>query len=226
MNKKFISIFIFILAISLFIFPITAIYAQEHIYYSKGMNYFYQGNYKKAISFFKKAIENGENLCDTYFYLGLSYIKLKKYKSAYNISPKFIDLCKERLEENPNDFKAHYYLGYIYELRSLVPGKNEYKDAIEHFLLAHEIDPKNILVIEHIAFCYIQLRDYEKALSYLKMVETIDPEDLWSIYHTGYCYMKLKDQEKARFYFQKIIDRGSEGNSYFKKAKEMIRKIK
>ncbi len=216
-------IFIFLI---LFIFMFSTLSFSDESYYKRAMDYFWKGVYKKAIPLFKEAIEKEENLCDAYFYLGLSYINLKKYKSAYNISSKLIELCNEKIKENPKDFKAHYYLGYIYELRSFVPGINEYDKAIAEFLEAYELFPKNVTVLEHIAFCYIQKKNYDDAIGYLDKAEEFLPHDLWIIYHKGYCYMKQGDKEMAKAYFQKILDMGKKGNRFYKLAKEMIRKVK
>ena len=223
MNIKKI-LFSFFVLIFLFTYVNNA-FSEEDLY-KKAMDYFWKGQYKKAIPFFKKAIENNENPCDAYFYLGLSYINLKKYKNAYNISSDFIELCNKRLEKDPKDFKAHYYLGYIYELRSFVPGINEYETAIYHFIKASEIDPKNILPIEHIAFCYLQMKKYEDALKYLSKAEEIYADNLWVLYHKGYCYFMLKDKENAKIYFQRVLSRGKEHNPYYKKAKSFMGKIK
>ncbi len=223
-NKFFIIILIFIFLSELF----TLSFAEEkkETDFSKAMSYFNKREYKKAIPFFKKAIENNENPCDAYFYLGLSYINLKKYKNAYNISSDFISLCNERLDKNPEDFKAHYYLGYIYELRSFVPGINEYEKAILHFTKASEIEPKNLLPVEHIAFCYLQMKKYEKALEYLTKAEKMYSDNLWVLYHKGYCYFMIKDKENAKAYFERVLSRGKDHNPYYKKAKSFMEKIR
>ncbi len=201
-------------------------FAFSDSYYNTAIGYFNKAEYKKAIPFFKKAIENKENLCDAYFFLGLSYINLKKYKDAYYLSSALIDLCNKRLEENPKDFKAHYYLGYIYELRSFVPGVNEYDEAIRHLMAAHGISPRDLSVIEHIAFCYLQLKDYDKALEYINLGEQISPNNLWLLYHKGYSYMQLKKKEEAKAYFEKVLAYGKKGNPYYEKAKKMMRKMR
>ncbi len=216
-------IFIFLI---LFIFVFSTLSFSDESYYKKAMDYFWKGAYKKAIPFFKKAIDREENLCDAYFYLGLSYINLKKYKSAYNISSKLIELCNEKIKENPKDFKAHYYLGYIYELRSFVPGIDEYEKAISEFLIAYELFPKNVTVMEHIAFCYIQKGEYGNAIEYLEKAEELLSHDPWIIYHKGYCYMKQGNKQLAKTYFQQILDMGKENNRFYKLAKEMMGKIK
>ncbi len=223
---RFHKITIFILLFFILIFWIGYAFSDETSF-QKGLGYFWKGQYKKAIPLFKETIKNNEeNICDAYFYLGLSYINLRKYKEAYYLSSDFIKLCNERLEQNPKDFKAHYYLGYIYEFRSFVPGINEYDKALRHLLIAHEISPKDVSVLQHIAFCYMQKKEYEKALEYLKMEEEITPDNLWMTYHIGYCYMKIKDNENAKLYFKKVLDKGSKGNPYYKKAKEMMGKIR
>ena len=221
MKKQVLVVFVIIIIIL-----VSTLSFAEEVYYKKAMDYFWKGAYKKAIPLFKKAIEEEENLCDAYFYLGLSYINLKKYRDAYNLSPKLIELCTKKIEEDPNDFKAHYYLGYIYELRSFVPGISEYDKAIEEFLIAHEISPKDVNILNHIAFCYLQKKEYQKAIEYLNQAKDLLPNNSWIMYHLGYGYMKMGNKEKAKEYFQWVIDNGEKNSLLYKKAKEMMKKIK
>ena len=88
---KFRNLFVISFILARFCFSLSAQTSDEaHSLYSKGNNYFNNGDYITAISYYQKAVPvyekvYGKNhLCtsDVYFFLGLSYSKNGNYDAA------------------------------------------------------------------------------------------------------------------------------------------------
>jgi tetratricopeptide (TPR) repeat protein len=92
----------------------------------QGNNYYNKKDYKKAITSYKKAIENGESTTCSYYNLGVCYIKLKEYDLAIPFLRKAIELQKES--------KYFFNLAYCYAM------KNEIKKALINFNIAWSLD--------------------------------------------------------------------------------------
>ena len=80
------------------------------------MNFFSEGNklyntkeYKKAIDYYKKAIENNENECCSYYNCGVCFIKLKDYNNAISMLNKALEIQR--------DSKYYFNLGYCYAMK-------------------------------------------------------------------------------------------------------------
>ena len=208
------------------VFLFSSIAFSQESNYQKGIKFYNQRNFKSAISYFKKAIKNNENIEESYFFLGLSYINLKKYREAYHLSSKTIELYKKKINENPNDINAYYRLGYVYELMSFVPGKNYFKKAISYFEKAQNLNPKDVGLVENIAFCYISMKDYKKAIEFLENANKLFPNNLWIEYYLGVSYFSIKDYEHAKSYFSEVLDKSNGNEIFLKDLRKKMGKIK
>lgn len=97
------------------------------------MNYFNEGNkyynlkeFKKAIEFYNKAIENDESTTCSYYNAGVCYIKLKDFDSAIVMIKKALSTQQES--------KYFFNLAYCYTM------KEELKKALIYFNIAWSLD--------------------------------------------------------------------------------------
>lgn len=78
----------------------------EGLYFTGG-RFFGRRNYKKALSYFKKAVKKNPRYADAYVYMGCAYKRLKRYKES-------IEAFKQAIRIKPDYAEAHYNLGLTY----------------------------------------------------------------------------------------------------------------
>ncbi|UCD88442.1 MAG: caspase family protein [Desulfobacterales bacterium] len=116
------------LLIEFFLIPPKIIYASEII---QGQKHFFNGDYRKAIESFKKAIENKPNKPMAHFFLGQAYFQAKDFKKAKESFLKTLDL-------KPDYDNARLNLARCcYELR-------EFQCAYEHFQYIKKNKPEEL----------------------------------------------------------------------------------
>jgi len=121
--------------------------------FKTGLNYFYQGEYDKAIAELEKSIELDKDHAESYYYLGQCYLQKgiteynKKnifkanslFRKANEVAEQAIPLYQKNIEENPTVLDSYLKLAYIYELRSEVPFNDETDIALDYYLQALEV---------------------------------------------------------------------------------------
>ena len=100
-----------------------------------GISHFVKGEYEQAIPEFEKSIELEPNHTDSYYYLGQCYLQMgiieynkknifkasRLYRKANKVAEELIPLYKKIIEDNPNGLNTFLKLGYIYEVKSIIP---------------------------------------------------------------------------------------------------------
>ena len=211
-----------------------------------GMSYFGQGEYDKAISEFEKSIELDEDHTDSYYYLGQCYLQkgileynnkhiLKAYsfyRKSYEISEKVIPQYEKIIEDNPEDLNSYLKLGYIYEIRSMVPFINEYDQALNYYLKALELEANSfsarntgisIYLNSRIGYIYFEKKNYSQAIEYLERAIKISPNNpnIEVYYYLGLSYNKIGEKEKALTFFRKILEFAPQSNEAREAEKEL-----
>jgi tetratricopeptide (TPR) repeat protein len=119
-----------------------------------GIYYFSRGEYDKAIIEFEKSIELDASHTESYYYLGQCYLQrgiieynnknifkaYSLYRKANELSEQVIPKYEKIIADNPEDLNSYLRLGYIYEVRSIVPFINDYDKALEYYLKALSLD--------------------------------------------------------------------------------------
>lgn len=95
-------------------------------YFEKGNELYNVKDYKKAITFYKKAIENRENEACSYYNAAVCFIKLKEY-------PRALDLIKSALSLK-QESKYFFNLAYCYAML------NDTQKALIYFNTAWALD--------------------------------------------------------------------------------------
>ena len=95
-------------------------------YFSKGNEFYNNENYKEALSYYKKAIENKDCEYHAFYNSGVCHIKLKNYVKAIDMINKALEIHK--------DSKYFFNIAYCYSML-----KDDIK-ALRFFNLAWALD--------------------------------------------------------------------------------------
>ncbi len=89
--------------------------------YAKGLPFLWREDYRKALSYFKKAVEKDPRYANAYFLIGYCNGQLGRYPDAFGA-------YKRAIQIQPDFVLAHFFLGLIYlETRDRNHALEEYK---------------------------------------------------------------------------------------------------
>jgi len=182
-----------------------------------------QGKFEEAVAGFKKSLgikPDGQ----VYYFLGLTYQKLKKLDEAeksfkqalivnenmpqpynglgliyfarglYQLASKYYKLTIKR---NPYDFAAYNNLGNAYKKMD----KN--REAIKCYLKASKIAPQKPEPYNNLGTVYFQEEEFEKSQKYLKKAIEVDPNYAMAYFHLGVLNRRLNLLDEAIKYLLK-----------------------
>jgi len=212
-----------------------------------GKSYFSRGEYDKAIAEFEKSIELDENHTESYYYLGQCYMQkgiieynnknifkaYSLYRKANKFAEQVIPQYEQIIKNNPEDLNSYLRLGYIYEVKSIIPFINEYDKALEYYLKALALDfvseSKNrgiyVYLNTRVGSIYYQMKDYSQAIEYLEMAEKMSHQNVEAAYYLGLSYDKIGETEKAREYLFRVIELAPQ-SEFAQEAEKKLKKIK
>ena len=187
-----------------------------------GMELYFEQKYDEAINQLEQCISEDPDNPEIYYYIGQSYfqqgqqaarkndvIKATKYfRQAYPVSDTAIEKYAKRIEESPDEDHTNDYLqlAYIYQIRSLIPGIDEYQKALA--IYEQLLTEKPYLTYAHyqMGWIYFQKKDYQSAIdSFLAYLES-GHRSAFACYHLGLSYAKIGEKEKAEHYFRFILN--------------------
>ena len=128
-----------------------------------GVEYYNNGDYKKALRFFHESITGRPDFQQGNYYIGLTYYNLKDYVEAEKY---LLKVC----ESDRMHLKANYMLSHIYY------EWQDYNRAIEHLETIWEIADNKEFINKYYGFCCYHLGRYEEAVKYLKDAIISHPE--------------------------------------------------
>ena len=214
-----------------------------------GMSYFGQREYDKAIIEFEKSIELDANHTESYYYLGQCYLQKgiieynnKNIFKAYSLYRKANKISEEQvipqyekiIEDNPKDLNSYLRLGYIYEVRSIVPFINDYDKALEYYLKALSLDAASesenkgihVYLNTRAGSIYYQMKDYPQSIEHLEKAVSVFPhrDNLEAYYYLGLSYDKIDETEKARECFSRVIESAPQ-SEFAQEAEKKLKKM-
>lgn len=226
--------------------PVAQTQPQPQTPFRIGISYFGQGEYDKAIIEFEKSIESDPEHTESYYYLGQSYLQkgiieynnknifkaYSLYRKANEISEQVIPKYEKIIEDNPADLNSYLRLGYIYEVRSIVPFINDYDKALEYYLKALALDVvsesknKGVYLNTRVGSIYYQIKDYLQAIEHLEKALSFFPyrDNTEAYYYLGLSYDKIDEMEKAREYLSLVIELAPQ-SEYAREAEKELKKI-
>jgi len=159
-------------------FPITA-----NDFFKKGHIAKDEGNYDKAILYYKKSIEL-KPTPDSYNSMGVCYRNKGEYDKAIQCYQKAIEL-------NPNFVRTYNNMGIAYY------HKNKYDKAIQCYKKAINLNPKSAVAYNNMGIAYNFKNEYDEAIQcYQKAIE-LKPD-----YANAYSNMGVASINKAEENFK------------------------
>ena len=212
-----------------------------------GISYFGKGEYDKAIIEFEKLIESDPDHTESYYYLGQCYLQkgiieynnknifkaYSLYRKANKFAEQVIPKYEKTIEDNPEDLNSYLRLGYIYEVRSIVPFINDYDKALEYYLKALDLTTSSspagntgviIYLNVRIGYVYFEKKKYSQAIEYLEMAEKMSPQNVEVAYYLGLSYDKIGEIEKAREFLSRVIEFAPQ-SEFAQEAEKKLKKI-
>ena len=214
-----------------------------------GISYFGKGEYDKAIIEFEKSIESDPDHTESYYYLGQCYLQkgiieynnknifkaYSLYRKANKFAEQVIPQYEKIIEDNPRDLNSYLRLGYIYEVRSIVPFINDYDKALEYYLKALDLTTSsspagntgtgiNIYLNTRIGYIYFEKKKYSQAIEYLDMAEKVSHQNVEVAYYLGLSYDKIGEIEKAREFLSRVIEFAPQ-SEFAQEAEKKLKKI-
>ena len=98
--------------------------------FNEGNNFYNIKEYSKALTYYKRAIENGENEACSYYNCGVCFIKLKDFDNAIIMIKKALSIQKES--------KYFFNLAYCYAM------KEDTNKALIYFNMAWSLDSSDL----------------------------------------------------------------------------------
>jgi len=186
--------------------------------YSAGRVFCWVKDYKKALTYFEKAVKQNPNYADAYFFIGYCNGELGRYteaieafKQAIRLRPDFadahcnlgitydklgryteaIEAYKQAIRLNPDFATAHYYLGITYgEL-------GRYTEAIEAYKQAIRLRPDFADAHCNLGVSYHKLGRYTEAIEAFKQAIRLNPDFATAHYYLGIVYLIVGDKGSA-----------------------------
>ena len=211
-----------------------------------GMSYFGKREYDEAIIEFEKSIESDPDHTESYYYLGQCYLQkgiteynnknifkaYSLYRKANKFAEQVIPQYEKMIEDNPEDLNSCLRLGYIYEVRSIVPFVNDYDNALKYYLKALALDAvsesknKGIYVYlnTRAGSIYYQMKDYPQAIEHLESTIKMSPQNVEAYYYLGLSYDKISETEKAQEYLSRVIELAPQ-SEFAQEAEKKLKKI-
>lgn len=188
----------------------------------QGKELFFEQKYSEAVKQLEQCQSLDPENPEIYYYIGQSYFQLgqssaqkmnvfsatKYFKQAYEVSDTAIEKYLKTIDENPDKDHTNDYLrlAYIYQIRSLIPGVDEFQEAINIYQKLLEEKPSLTNAHYHMGWIYYQQKDYQNAIdSFIAYLESGIKSD-FVYYHLGQSYDKIGERQNAEHYFQLVLE--------------------
>ena len=113
--------------------------------YSKALYYYFEGNYEKALPFFKQYLKTHPDSSDAWSYAGICYFVL-------GLDQETLQACKQVIRLKPDLAEAHYNLGVAYGKLGLN------QEALQAFKQAIRLKPDDAEAHYYMGVCLRQAR--------------------------------------------------------------------
>lgn len=88
--------------------------------------------------------------------------------------------------------------------------EKRYQEALDEFLTAAKMDPKNALAANNVGFIYSRLQNTDESIAWTKKAIDIDPRRAVAYQNLGDLYYQLNRPEDARPYYEKYLELASD----------------
>jgi tetratricopeptide (TPR) repeat protein len=151
-----------------------------------------QGQWKKAIAEFKKAIDGGVENPLIYLNLGEAYVRVGRYRQAEQS-------LKDYLKKQPKDEDARLRLAAVYRKRK------KYNDAIKVLKGVTKDNPKSLKAHLALVDIYERLNRKKDAAATYAAIARLAPDNKVVHFNQGVLYYENKQYNKATKAFLKVL---------------------
>jgi len=159
----------------------------------KGFEFSIQGEYKKALEYYREAAEKSPDDAESWYGLGSCYVGLKQPSEA-------IKAFKEAIRTSPDKTRAYYYLGKYYQ------SLDRFEEAIESYQSALEINRDYGPAYMGLAEIYSQQNRINDEKEAIQQLVRIHPDYAASHYNMGITYGKLGRYRDAIDAFKRALE--------------------
>lgn len=163
--------------------------------YNKGLSYYKQGNYAKAIAEFEPIVKENPKYEDGFRILGHSYLQTRQFEKASQAFRKAIDL---------KDGNISSYLG----LGVALYNQSRYQDSIAALLegekYAQAIRDK-LQVYQMRGSAYFNLGNWSKAIENLEKAQSIQRGNASTLLQLGISHFKQGDLSSASNFLEQVL---------------------
>lgn len=213
----------------------------DNYYNSKGLQYFYIGEYNKALKNFNLSLNVNPRNYKALNNIGIIYLMKGDTKSAKNYFKKALSYNKndtsiyrnlskadKKMKEtylkraisfNPNDKYIYFELGKYYK------EKNDKENSIKYLKQAINFDKGFIEAYLELISIYIEEKNNNEAIINCRKALNVAPNNPEIYYYLGLLSENLSKYNEALEYYLMAIKNG-ENQNYYKKAREMESLIK
>lgn len=181
----------------------------------RGSNYFLKGNYKKAESELKKAVDKKlfhYSRKELYTILGNVYNELEMFDSS-------IVYHKKALQIDSNYVEALVNLGIVYRLTS------DFKMAEECYTKAKKINPEDPELYSSLGALYIYKGEPELAIENLEKSIELDPQLVVAYSNYSLALAMIGEYDKAVKELKKAVAMGYKNGDIIKQRIEELKKL-
>jgi len=157
------------------------------------------------------------------------------YRKANKFAEQVIPQYEKIIEENPADLNSYLKLGYIYEVRSIVPFVNDYDKALIYYLKALDLSIATspspagntgivIYLNTRVGYIYYEEKKYSQAIEYLESAIKMSSHNAEAYYYLGLSYDKIGEIEKARQLLSHVIELVPQ-SEFAQEAEKKLKKI-
>jgi tetratricopeptide (TPR) repeat protein len=180
--------------------------------FAEGLRRFKEGRYQDAVDSFLKVREKFPEYVETFYNLGVAYLRLGRAESAIEALQKAVQLKAEAAEPYLAIGEGHLLLG-----------QND--KAMEAFGRAVSLDPKNPGPYVDLGIVYYKLDKIDEALGSFEKAIQLDPKLSAAHYQAGLASLKKGEFQKAVKYFETYLDLNPDG-PVAKPVRAMIEELK
>lgn len=162
------------------------------LYVERGIIYFDQKNWDKAIENFNKAIEQKGDYFDAYFNRGRTYHTMTKHDEALNDYEKAIEI-------DPNQPAAYANIGVCYR------EKGNYEKALQNLNKAIALYPNYEFAYLQRSETYTKMKKYDLKINDLNEIDKFKPNNPWIMNFIGVGYGQMGKFDLAEEYYQKAL---------------------
>lgn len=156
--------------------------------FAKGISFYKQGQYQKAIEQFEPLVEENPDYEAGFRVLGDCYLQLKQYSKAASAFRKAMEL-------DGDQFVSHYGLAVAHF------NQGQHRDAIAALIRAERLAkaPREQYQLAQLrGSAYYNIEDYAKAIEDLQKAASIQRGDFNDILQLGISYYRTGNYEQAR----------------------------